>query len=290
MKAMDISINENNISLSVFPNDILFSEKEKLIKTKKTNSILDLQDDFIQTFVPQVFHHDSTSNWTKEKVFDNNEILINGKIFGIIVKFVVSNSNANQINLLENDNAENIYFLSEDKYVNIWKLLYAGSNDGGDIFIPLIPIIAHEEDKDLPNVFIYPDYAHTICSDLNISLPTSFDTLMVLDVYNFIISYFLRREFLSIISIYNPHRKTFHKAHNNVKYNLDAKYISYEWIQCVVGKNGVGAICPVPIIIWVLYFHIIRYGFMPIYFQKIFNKRIQCDKYGTISMNNLHFK
>ncbi len=269
-----------NISSSlVFPLDISLTEKELLVTTKL------LRDQFIQLFVPNLFQNlseNSINKWSKEVIFDNNELLFNGKIFGVIVNFQSAYDN---IDTSELNNPEDILRLSEDKHINIKKLLFASEN-GGEIFIPLIPIV-NDENEEIPSGFNYPDYVHTVCQNYNITLPEiETSKLMVLDIYNFLIGYYLvGRDNLSIISIYDQGTRTFQKGTNIVKYRLDGSSRTYEWIQCIV--IGHPPICPIPTIIWVLYFHAIEYGFIPLHFQKFFNQRIKCDKSGLICMNGL---
>lgn len=269
---------------SVFQLDISFDEKELLVTTKTSDGI-DLRDQFIQSFVPNLFQNlpeNSINKWSKEVIFDNNELLFNGKIFGVIVNFQSAYDNTN---ISEINNPEDIYHLSEDKHINIKKILFAGEN-GGEIFIPLIPIV-NDENKEIPSGFKYPDYVHTVCQNYNITLPEiETSKLMVLDVYNFLIACFLDRDYLNIISIYDPVTRTFKKGTNTVTYTLDGSSRTYDWIRCKASGHR-HRICPLPLITWVFYFHAIEYGFMPLHFRIFFNERIKFDISGVICTNNL---
>lgn len=272
---------------SVFPLDISFDEKELLVTTKSPSDGNDLRDQFIQLFVPNLFQNlseNSINKWSKEVIFDNNELLFNGKIFGVIVNFPSAYDDTNSSELYD---PEDSYRLSEDKYINIKKLLFVGEN-GGEIFIPLIPIV-NDENEEIPSGFKYPDYVHTVCQNYNITLPEiETSKLMVLDIYNFLICCFLDRDYLSIISIYDPVTRTFQKGTNMVAYTLDGSSRTYDWIRCKA-RGHRHRICPLPLITWVFYFHAIEYGFMPLHFRKFFNKRIKFDISGVICTNNLRF-
>ncbi len=161
---------------------------------------MDLLDIFIETFTPYLFDFDASSNqyWSRESIFsDSNEILCNDQIFGFILSIEKSDIMYVDEDILKNVTPVAINILSH--YRIIYNNLFT-SGRPGDVFIPLIPI---KDANSIVTSFKYPSYYTDSTSIITISLPPIEDVInnskiLVIDVYNFIIGYFLHYDYLNI--------------------------------------------------------------------------------------------
>ena len=285
------------------PKDIPSSYVKQLIEKKIPTSPvqMDLLDLFINNFVPYLNDTDNNiigkEKWTKENIFDNNVLLYDGKIYGLIF----TKTNDNVINVKFDDDAH-LTLLSEDNKYFFNKFFTHGRE--GEVFVPLIPIKGSDGLTIIG--FQYPDnYKNDATFELpDISNITEIFTnykVLVLHIYNFIISYFLGYDYLNIISSLRLHYENkiysfVHSYHDNsVTYNLPScdesgeinRCRAYCWITVKVE----GHVCPLPLIIWVLYHHSMQYACgIPLHPQIFFDYKLKCDRCGVYSSSGVNYE
>ncbi len=283
--------NSTSDRLLVFPIDLPYEKKIELVRQKYDDGT-DLQDHFIKYFTPYLFDNiDKDTNieytklfWKKKCIFKNNNILLNGKIYGIVVNipemYLKYKSDENHGDVKDKDNQT----LFDKKHINR-KYMLAGRS--GEIFVPLVPVLQNGEIEG----FTYPDYVMSYLAEYDIAniediLPSTIDVcrheIMVLDLYNFIIAYFLKGyDSLSLIYRYN----TGIKYSTTVKYDI---YITRNCFSWITSYDRGGKICVLPLITWILYLNAMKYGFgFPTHPKLFFNYDFKIGSYGTITYKNV---
>ncbi len=284
------------------PVDIPLELKIDLLHKKiDDGSNTDLLDCFIDTFTPHLFSYEQSASknyWKRDLIFsDNNDILVNGKIYGFVLNIKEADVIFPEIESLNNVTpVACVNILSQNRiiYNNLFTI-----GRTGEVFIPLIPI---KDENDVIISFKYPSYYTDGTSIVNIKLPiidehtlTTFKILYV-DVYNFIIGYFLHRDYLNVLGYYDINEKKLIYQSNNIKYSFrfsdDISEIqrcnSYSWIQ---GNNKHGKnICPIVIIILTIFFHNLQFATgTPVHLARFFNHALKMDISGAIFSNGVIF-
>ena len=227
--------------------------------------------------------------WGRDVIFENQDIsskiLFEGKIYGF------------SYNITEKDfgkvshGMENVVVLSNNSFM--YKHLLT-SGRVGRVFIPLIPV-TNEAGKVVS--FMYPSYFQDEIEKFpSIETINNRTTIIILDLYNFILSYFGGMDYLTILSYCkNWGTSKIISAENLLKYdgpiNSSLKEKNrgdiFQWIDCRLSGTW---ICVIPLIILVPYYNAMHLTCgIPMHIQKFFDRQLKVDKFGVISKNGYFF-
>ena len=295
----------NEFTKNVFSPSDLTTEIKIVLLNPELPDDENLFDKFINYFRPYINdcinpYNDiefGRQNWNKDKIFRNpeanNNILFEGKIYGFCLDIDENFGKKVDIKVTE-FKEENITFLSTQSFM-YKDLLISGK--AGNVFIPLIP--SRNEANQVVS-FNYPSYFQDEIGKLpSLDTINNHTTIVILDVYNFILSYFAGMDNLTILSYCNfnwrgGYGKIVH-GQNTVTYGVpiddsieeQSKLDIYQWMQC---KPAGRLICVLPLINLTLYYNSMSIPCpIPTHIQKFFGRQLKCDKYSLMTKNGYFF-
>ena len=273
------------------PTDMPLEDKIKLLNSKLPTSNENLFDKFIQCFQPYIFDvvedgkEYGKNFWTTEKIFGSSpdNIINKGKIHGFYLHV-----KKGFIKIFNHD-IHDVALISNGSF--IYKSLLTSGHEG-QVYIPLEPSINENGDVISYN---YPKYFDSKIYDLpNIVDVNEHATIVILDIYNFILSYLAGYDYLTILTYYHRKENKLVPCTNIVTYDIpfcdDIKEMvrskRYGWIQ-VIDTNG-SPICLFPLITLTMYFHASQISCgVPMHFQTFFDYQLKVDKFGIIRKNGV---
>ncbi len=258
----------------------------------------DLLNKFIEIFQPHLLDFNSSELndklWKVDNIFgDKNDILVDGKIYGIIVN-IKNFYEMTSEEIKKYIDKKDITLLSSKKYIYKKLLTY---NKPGELFIPIIPT------NTMKNGFVqfkYPEYyidnSLFELPDIN-NVNNRKTNIYVLDIFNFIIGFFMSSyDYLSIISKYVDNgQKNIHYP-NIISYNIpfdnteeeSIRCTNYSWVQVKTSSHK--NICPIPVITLTLLNNSLKYPCgIPIHLKKFFDYKLKLDMLGILTMSGVNY-